>query len=103
MRQTFPTQDGGAIVQPAATAQSAARDSLSCLSYMDMRRALTESERMRGELLAGFVRRFFAWLSSGVKRATQSAYDRYLAQATDLADLERRQLELERGEKSSFC
>lgn len=108
MRNVALAQDGGAIVgapvrgEPAAAAQSqleAAGKPTLAAPYLNLQEALAEAHRERAEVLVGLARRFVAWLREGVKRATQSDIERYLAHSTDLADLEHRLQALNRGER----
>ncbi len=107
MRNIILTQDGGAIVnvpdQVAAKSQlEAAGKSTLAAPYVDVRDVLARAERERSEEIGRLARRFFGWIRAGLKRAYESDVDRYLAQATDLADLERRLQVLARGERPSF-
>ncbi|HVC11646.1 MAG TPA: DUF3563 family protein [Burkholderiales bacterium] len=107
MRNITLTQDGGAIVnlpeQAAAKSQlEAAGKSTLAAPYVDMPGVLASAERARSEEFGRLARTLIGWLKAGLKRAYQSDVERYLAQATDLADLERRLQVLARGEKASF-
>lgn len=99
MRETILDHDGGAIVgRGTAPAAVPARE-----APADIAQAITDAHREREREIwrltrAGFGRLAGA-LRGALKHAAQSAYERYLEQATDLADLERRQLEIERGER----
>ena len=50
----------------------------------------------RAEAMRGFFPKLSAWMASRSYLAEMSAADRYLSQATDLFDLERRIREIER-------
>lgn len=54
------------------------------------------SER-RAQAMRGFFPKLSAWLARRSYLAEMRAVDRYLAQASDLVDLERRIREIERG------
>jgi len=107
MRNITLTQDGGAIVnlpeQAAAKSQlEAAGKSTLAAPYVDVPGALVSAERARSEEFSRLARKLIGWLKASLKRAYHSDVERYLAQATDLADLERRLQVLARGEKASF-
>lgn len=107
MRNITLTQDGGAIVnlpdQAAAKSQlEAAGKSTLAAPYVDVPDVLARAERERSEEIGRLARKFIGWLKASLKRAYQSDVERYLAQATDLADLERRLQALARGKRASF-
>jgi hypothetical protein len=116
MRNIVLEHQGGAIVAsvekaPAAPAATEAdRSQLEAAGkprlappYVNLHEIITEAHRARAEEVARLARKLIAWLKEGTKRAMQSDAERYLAQATDLADVERRLQQIMRGERCTIC
>lgn len=70
--------------------------------YVDLSSAIHRARRERAKAISQLVGRFSAWLRARVREARQSDAERYLARATDLADLERRMQVLERRAGGAF-
>jgi len=111
MRDILVTNGGGAIgrlpsaPRPAAKAganksqlEAAGRPALAG-PYLNLARATFLAHEQRYEVLGELLGTAFARLARAVRGSSQSSAERYLAQATDLADLERRAQRLLRGER----
>ena len=66
--------------------------------YLELDLSVIEASarRARAEYLATLLRRLFDWLEHGVQRSRQRRIEQYLANATDLADVEHRMRALAR-------
>ena len=65
--------------------------------YLNLDVVIERARRERNEEVARLVRRFFAWIEAGFESARRRDVDRLLSRSTDLADLERRMRDMERG------
>lgn len=113
MRDILVTNGGGAIgrlpngSRPAS--RSVARAAKSQLEaagkpalagpYLDLGRATFLAHQQRYEALGELIGAAFAYLARVMTRSSESSAERYLAQATDLAELERRERRVQRGER----
>jgi len=57
---------------------------------LDLRVIEASARRARAEYLATLLRRLFHWMECGAQRSRQRRIEQYLANATDLADVEHR-------------
>jgi len=66
--------------------------------YVELDLSVIEASarRARSEYLATLLRRLFDWLERGAQRSRQRRIEQYLANATDLADVEHRMRALAR-------
>lgn len=116
MRNIVLEHDGGAIVSAAErpaeapAAGEAVRSKLEAAGrprlappYVGLNEILAQTHRARAEEIARLARKLFNWVKEGAKRTMQSDAERYLAQATDLADVERRLQQIMRGERCTLC
>lgn len=111
MKQVNLVETGGAFVrapEPARDNNIAARAELSqseasgktspVAGEPDLAKVLAVAREHRAQYVGRVVASFASALKRGLRRALQSDFERYLAGATDLADVERRLRTFERGE-----
>jgi hypothetical protein len=87
MTDTMPNTDP----KKASLLESAGRPRLAG-PYRELDLSVIEASarRVRSEYLATLLRRLFDWLAQGAHRSRQRRIEQYLANATDLADVEHR-------------
>ena len=90
--------DGGGLLGFLHLRRPAAAPAVAAASAAAVQRGLPER---RAEAMRGFFPKLSAWMAKRSYLAEMSAVDRYLSQATDLFELERRIREIERRGSAS--
>ncbi|MBI2312700.1 MAG: DUF3563 family protein [Betaproteobacteria bacterium] len=69
------------------------------MSALDLAAIERRAHKLRALEIGALIERFLVWLERTVERAYRKPVDEYLAQATDHADLERRQRQVDRSRR----